>query len=509
MYRTAFAVGLILSTWLSLATCGVAADRSQIERVNHAVLRPAPGDAEAPSELYQVSVEGRPVHVYRCRVSAVPFNQTWPGYQRPEDQTEEAAFAGWDMSGPVRVEVIASRPIKRVTVRPLASGISPQVDPSGRRFSFQLQQPAQLVIEVNDAHQALHLFADPVEQEPPQKGTPGVRYFGPGVHEPGPITLRDHETVYLAPGAVVHGTIQAERATDVRVLGRGILDISRYERKKSIGGILLDRCRNVRVEGITIRDPAAWTVELDRCEDATVAGIKLIGLWRYNSDGIDAVSSQKVHIRDCFVRAFDDNIVIKSRPNRKGEDGYPCRDITAERCVLWNDWNVAIKVGTETGGPEIRDIHVNDCHVIRCTHAALGIQTCDGAVVRNVRFEDIHLEVGENQEWPAFQKHRHHKYIPREGLRLPKLLDLNVWARGGKGRIENVTLQNISVTAPQMPPSRLVGLDETHGIDGVTFENLTLNGRPIHDAQAAGLVLGKHVKNVRFANGGRKAAKPE
>ena len=54
---------------------------------------------------YQLQVNGTPVPVYACRVSAVPFNQVWPGYQRPLDQTEMAAFASWDMEGPVRIEV--------------------------------------------------------------------------------------------------------------------------------------------------------------------------------------------------------------------------------------------------------------------------------------------------------------------------------------------------------------------------------------------------------------------
>ncbi len=58
---------------------------------------PQSGD-ENPSEDYTVSVNGKPIFVYRARVSAVPFNQVWPGYQRPINQTEMASFAYWDMS---------------------------------------------------------------------------------------------------------------------------------------------------------------------------------------------------------------------------------------------------------------------------------------------------------------------------------------------------------------------------------------------------------------------------
>jgi hypothetical protein len=53
---------------------------------------PAP-DGEALSEHYELRVNGQAVPVYACRVSAVPFNQVWPGYQRPLDQTELAGNA--------------------------------------------------------------------------------------------------------------------------------------------------------------------------------------------------------------------------------------------------------------------------------------------------------------------------------------------------------------------------------------------------------------------------------
>ena len=83
---------------------------------------PAPADL-ALSQEYELTVNSEPVPVYACRVSAVPFNQVWPGYQRPLDQTELAGFACWDMVSPVKVQIRARRPVAAVVVRPLALGI--------------------------------------------------------------------------------------------------------------------------------------------------------------------------------------------------------------------------------------------------------------------------------------------------------------------------------------------------------------------------------------------------
>lgn len=115
---------------------------------------------EALSEDYQLAVTGRKVPVYACRVFAVPLNQVWPGYQRPLDQTELAAFACWDMSGPVAVEVRCRRAPKSVVVRPASFGIVPKLD--GDRIAFTLDRPRPVVVEVDGTHHALHLFASPV-----------------------------------------------------------------------------------------------------------------------------------------------------------------------------------------------------------------------------------------------------------------------------------------------------------------------------------------------------------
>ena len=82
---------------------------------------PAP-TGEALSEDYKLTVGGVEVPVYACRVSAVPFNQVWPGYQRPLDQTEMAGFAYWDMREPVDIEIRCKRAASSVLVRPPVAG---------------------------------------------------------------------------------------------------------------------------------------------------------------------------------------------------------------------------------------------------------------------------------------------------------------------------------------------------------------------------------------------------
>ena len=179
-------------------------------------------------EDYTLRVNGQAVPVYVCRVSAMPFDQVWPGYQRPLDQTELAGFAYWGMSGPVQVEVTVKRPFHSVVVRPISRGIHPTVQ--GQRITFQLSRPGQFTVELDGPHHALHLFADPPEEEAPKAGDPNVLYFGPGVHRPGKIQLKSGQTVYVAGGAVVYAMIEGHGVSGVRILGRGIIDSSEFAR---------------------------------------------------------------------------------------------------------------------------------------------------------------------------------------------------------------------------------------------------------------------------------------
>ncbi len=352
MVIAGFIAGAVLFSLSAAAAQSVQDDRAEAAVGTGIRTWPAP-DGEALSEHYELRVNGQAVPVYACRVSAVPFNQVWPGYQRPLDQTELAGFACWDMQDPVKVEVQSRRAVQSVVVRPASLGIRPVIEKNC--IAFTLERPGPVIVEVNGMHHALHLFASLPEKDAPAPDALGVRYFGPGVHRPGKMELRSNESVYLAGGAVVYGSVHARGATNIRIAGRGILDVSPFPRGEGGGAVRLSDCSQVSIEGIVMRDPDVWCCSLFGCRQVTVAGVKLIGLWRYNADGIDVCNSQDVEVRDCFVRAFDDALVIKGlKFGANSFDDRPVRNIRFRRCVVWCDWGRAMEIGAETCAPDRR-----------------------------------------------------------------------------------------------------------------------------------------------------------
>ena len=476
---------------------------------------PAPPE-EPLSEDFTITVAGQAAPVYVCRVSAMPFNQVWPGYQRPIDQTELASFVYWDMTAPVEVEVVSARPIESVAIRPTARGIQPQVE--GNRIRFHLDTPQQLTVEVNGWHKALHMFANPpaVTVDP---HAAGVRYFGPGIHRPGRVTLQSNETVYVAGGAVVYGCFEAADATNIKILGPGIIDSSELERYFGLtdeskyldnfgGCIHLVRCANVTIDGPILRDPPLWCLSAFNCSEIQITHTKLIGLWRYNADGIDLCNSRNATVRDCFVRSFDDSLVVKGLSYYKD---VPISNILFERCVVWNEWGRALEIGAETASPEISQVTFRDCDVVRTAEIAMDVQHGDRAAIHDVTFERIRLEVDDVNYAPQIQNSRDATYTGQPGHR-PHFLVL-VILRGAwstdreRGTMRNIVVRDCSTTGKLLPPSALSGFDETHDVKGVMISNMQINGKVVTSLEEAGISVGPFVSDVRIEapNGGETA----
>jgi hypothetical protein len=497
---------------------------------------PVPAE-EIPARDFELTVNGRPVFTHPARVSAYPVNGYCRNYQRPLGQTEIASFACWEMSAPVEVSVRSTRPIESVRVRPASAGIAPQVD--GSAISFAIEKPGQYTVEVNGTHRALHLFADPPERDSPKPDDPGVRTFGPGVHCAGLIRMESGQTLYLAAGAVVYGAILAEKVRDITIRGRGILDGSRFSREHLTGLVCLYDCENVLIEGITLRDSPVFNVMPMACHGMHIRNIKLIGNWRYNSDGVDFSNCRDCSLEDSFLRTFDDSVCVKGyesfgpflyRLRLAGEspmdrrftvDGvegtfaelqrrfgtYPCLpdvcdNIRVRGCVIWCDWGRPLEVGAETEADEIHDLRFEECDLIHnICGSILSVQNSDRARCRDIIYRDIRVELDDEPRRPVIVKSRDEPYEKPYDGHLPVLIWLAnkigyVTADEERGRIEDVHFENIRVTAPNMPLSRLIGFDADHLVQRVAIENLTLNGRRVTDLESANIQLNEFARDV-------------
>lgn len=318
---------------------------------------------EERSKDYTVQVEGRDIPVYAVKVAPADPARRWKAMDdkvRSAEYFETAAFAYFDMRGPVAVTVTCPGPITSAKVLPSSLKIVPAVE--GQKLTFSLAQPRPVTIEVNGNWvRALHLFANPPEAPAPRPDDPNVIYFGPGVHEVAGVTVGSGQTVYLAAGAVVKGT--ADRRSPVFTLqgehitlrGRGVIDGSLCPTHAR--NLLLVRGKDITVEGVIFRDSSVWTIPIRQSDRVTVKNVKLLG-YRANSDGIDVCNSRDVTIEDCFIRTLDDLIVVKADQGQG-----PARRIVARDCVLWNEVAPALSVGAEIRD-DVDDVLFEDCDVI-------------------------------------------------------------------------------------------------------------------------------------------------
>jgi len=433
------------------------------------VVYPPPPN-EPAFEDCSVTVNGKPVFVFMATVNRATNWGIMP---------ETVGFASFDFSGEARVAITAKENLRSVEIRPQSRAIASVIQ--NQTVSFTISQPGKLCIEWNGSdRRPLFLFANAMESYTngvPKPGQDKIRYFGPGVHQAGEIRPQSGETIYIAGGALVYGSIVANGARGVRVLGRGILDGSKWKARETFFVAFTD-CSDIEIRGITLRDSPWWTVVFRRCKQVTVADVKMLN-YRKNSDGIGLVNCSHVTVDDCFVRNYDDSIIVKAL-----DRDINVEDISVRNCVVWCDWGFSLGVTYETRALSISNLLFQNCDVLHgmACGGVLGLKVGDRATVRNVRFDDIRVEDARVQ--------------------LLKLLIDNEFSKDAeRGHIQGVVFRNIALTGGAFVPSTLFGFDADHYIEDVTFDNLRIHGKLVSGTLEGKFLTNPYVKNVRFLPG--------
>lgn len=404
-------------------------------------------------------------------------------------RVQKASWAQWEMSEPVRVRVTNLRDdalsdgAMKVVIRPQMHGIEP-VRIDERTIEFLLPAPEYLSVEFGgDRKHNLHLFPELPETEV-YTGTEEhcinwtgknnhdvfiqdarLIYFGPGIHKPkdlpsGEIKIPSNTTVYLAPGAVVRAKLCVDRAKNVRIIGRGIL-------AHPLRGVEITHSKNVHVEGITMVNPQHYTIFGGESKHITIRNIKSFSRHGW-SDGIDLMCCHDVEIDNVFMRNSDDCIALY---NHRWWYWGGTSNIRISGAKLWADVAHPFSIGghgddRSRRGEVLRDVVVTDCDVLNEDGDGVFSVRCGD---KN-RLEDIHFENIRIEE------------IERGALFSLRVLFSEKYNRAPGNSIRGVSFKDIHFTGDE---SRLIPSDITHydaerRVEDITFENVTVNGRPFN-----------------------------
>lgn len=441
---------------------------------------PAPVGADL-SQKYTVKAEGLSVPVYNVRVAPENETRRWAAMDdkvNSHTYYDNAAFAYFDRKNTVEVAITVPNSILSVKILPASAAIGYTI--SGKTIKIKLAKAEKLTIEVNGNWvSALHLFANDFETDVPDPNDPNVIYYGPGIHRVSSRQIINaNQTIYIAGGAIVKAIIDpAEsytttslglrkyaptftlKGSGTKVRGRGILDASECTNQSR--ELIYTAGENISIQGIIIKDAPIWTMPVMNAKNVTVDNVKILG-YRANSDGIDVCNSTDVTIKNCFIRTLDDLVTVKTLAFGNGNKS---ERIVVENCILWNEVAHGLGLGAEIT-EDINDVTFRNCDIIhdKGREWALRVYHTDKARVNNIKFENIRIEEAKKliSLWIGYSAN---------------------WSTStGRGYISNVTFSNIDAKGN---PSTidLTGYDAIHKVDGVTFNNVMVNGSRIQPSQ--------------------------
>ena len=240
------------------------------------------------------------------------------------------------------------------------------------------------------------------------------------------------------------------------------------------------RCRNVLVDGISLRNSPMWQIHPVLCTNVTVRGVTAMSHGP-NNDGCNPESSRDVLIEDCLLDTGDDCIAIKSGRNRDGRRiDVPSENIIVRNCRM-KDGHGGVTIGSEASGG-VRNVFAENCRmdspaldrVLRLkTNSVRGgfienvfmRHVTVGQVADAVLSVDLYYEEGDAGKFPPVvrniemtgvtsQKSKYALYL--RGYRQDPLRDIRL----GQCSFENVANDDV-----------------IENVEGLTLDRVTVNGQ--------------------------------
>lgn len=467
------------------------------------------------------------------------YRLTVDGVSLPVEAYKDIYYVNFSLAGEAPVRIECSEPITCCEVSPAVRGVTTRIEGSTASFTLpgagwwvvRINDRERLFLLADRPEQAPEMndrvlnAADFVDGEGLQtanlqraldlaSATKRLLVFPRGVYRTGTLRIGSHTRIYLADGAIIRGSddrrdyptdggrleadhiynkehytdngewmtfsrlILIDSAENVTISGRGIIDgngAALRAQGKPANLIRIRNSRNVRIEGILLRDPAAWNTHIHYSDDVTIRDVKLINDATVpNTDGFDPDASRQVRIEHCFAYCSDDNVAVKTT-NNLGLN-RDLRDVVVRECVFLTRKS-SLKVGTETKAARMSDIRFENNDVVECDRA-LALYCNDGALFEKIVFANNRIE----RNYPDSQRRGIHFKISE---------------RAGKGRIWDVEIRDCHFRTAFPRPDEVAGLDAEHTIDGLTLRNVTVGDKRLRSLDDWKPRL-RFTENIRF-----------
>jgi polygalacturonase len=149
----------------------------------------------------------------------------------------------------------------------------------------------------------------------------------------------------------------------------------------------------VLIEGVTLTNSPAWTLNPLACDEVNIRGIIIRNPPDSpNTDGINPDSCRNVHVSDCHIDVGDDCVTIKSGSEEDGRRQHrACENITITNCTMIHGHG-GVVIGSEmTGG--VRNVAISNCTFVG-TDRGIRIKSRRGrgGVVEDLRVSNIVMD---------------------------------------------------------------------------------------------------------------------
>ena len=425
------------------------------------------------------------------------------------------------------VEIVMPESVRHITVKPESAASKVKID--GNVVTVTTDETLYFVIQPDgDIFGGLRVLLDRAKPMPREKKhnlifTEGVYTVEncPYIHlnENGaPVIdeIEDDTLIYIDKDAIVNAAIILEGVHNVEIAGTGILTtLNRCHgaednfsgeyfwglfRDKAVPNVhIRSGCENIIVRDILI-DAEFRGVVLRNSRGIHIENVKIFAS-THNADGINCYNTSDLTVKGCFIQSQDDCFCLYNSCDSipwLHDEGYEkvvavCKNIDFGNCILFTNCRPFVFGGHATGAKNprclIEEFCIHDCDIIE-TPALLNpnesfafywtsgfrILSQSEQIVRDLTFENIRVDVTNGYCGKVFHLH----------------------VRGGSEAsytecrgfaIENITFRNIEIRncVEELYPSVVICREAENDeidnllphISNVTFENVTIGGRPI------------------------------